>query len=73
MSNTPCNEALAGTLIDRFDDLFDPRSGWGMTTDLGWSSSALASDFDYLTSLSSFTLCCVGLDFCSFTPWGMGT
>ncbi len=48
---------LGGRLvIDRFDDLFDPRSGWGFTTDLGWSSSALASDFDYLTSLSNLKL-----------------
>ena len=48
---------LGGRLvINRFDDLFDPRSGWGFTTDLGWSSSALGSDFDYLTSLSNLKL-----------------
>ncbi len=44
------------TVVDRFDDLFDPRGGWGLTSDLGWSTSALGSDFNYLSWLSNFSL-----------------
>jgi len=46
----------ARTVIDRFDNLFDPRRGYGLTSDLGWSSSALGSDFNYLSWLSNFSL-----------------
>jgi translocation and assembly module TamA len=44
------------TIIDRFDNLFDPRSGYGLTSDLGWSTSALGSDFNYISWLSNFSL-----------------
>jgi outer membrane protein assembly factor BamA len=44
------------TVIDRFDNLFDPRRGYGLTSDLGWSSSAVGSDFNYLSWLSNFSL-----------------
>lgn len=44
------------TVIDRFDSLFDPRSGFGLTSDLGWSSSAVGSDLEYLSWLTNFTL-----------------
>jgi len=42
------------TVIDRLDNLFDPRSGWALTSDLGWSGQATGSDFDYLSSLTNF-------------------
>jgi outer membrane protein assembly factor BamA len=44
------------TVIDRFDSLFDPRSGFGLTSDLGWSSSAVGSDLEYMSWLTNFTL-----------------
>jgi outer membrane protein assembly factor BamA len=44
------------TVIDRFDSLFDPRSGWGLTSDLGWSSSVVGSDLEYMSWLTNFTL-----------------
>ena len=44
------------TVIDRFDSLFDPRSGFGLTSDLGWSSSIVGSDLEYMSWLTNFTL-----------------
>jgi outer membrane protein assembly factor BamA len=44
------------TIVDRFDNLFDPRGGYGLTSDLGWSTSALGSDFNYLSWLSNFSV-----------------
>jgi len=44
------------TVIDRFDSLFDPRSGFGLTSDLGWSSSVVGSDLEYMSWLTNFTL-----------------
>jgi outer membrane translocation and assembly module TamA len=44
------------TVVDRFDNLFDPRSGYGLTSDLGWSSSAVGSDLEYVSWLTNFTL-----------------
>ena len=43
-------------VIDRFDYLFDPRRGWGLTTDLGWSGAAIGSDLEYVSWLSGFSL-----------------
>jgi outer membrane protein assembly factor BamA len=42
------------TVVDRFDNLFDPRRGYGLTTDLGWSSENFGSDLDYVSWLSNF-------------------
>ena len=44
------------TVVDRFDNLFDPRSGYGLTSDLGWSSSAIGSDLEYVSWLTNFNL-----------------
>jgi translocation and assembly module TamA len=46
----------ARTVIERFDYLFDPRSGWGLTSDLGWSGEAIGSDLEYVSWLSGFSL-----------------
>jgi len=46
----------ARTIIDRFDYLFDPRSGWGLTSDVGWSGEAIGSDLEYVSWLSGFSL-----------------
>ena len=46
----------ARTIIERFDYLFDPRSGWGMTSDIGWSGKAIGSDLEYVSWLSGFSL-----------------
>jgi outer membrane protein assembly factor BamA len=46
----------ARTVIERFDDLFDPRSGWGLTSDLGWSGEVIGSDLEYVSWLSGFSL-----------------
>jgi translocation and assembly module TamA len=43
-------------VIDRFDYLFDPRRGWGLTTDLGWSGAAIGSDLEYVSWLSGLSL-----------------
>jgi len=43
-------------VIDKFDNLFDPRQGHSLTTDLGWSTEALGSDLDYVSWLSGFSL-----------------
>ncbi len=43
-------------VVDRFDNLFDPRTGYGLTSDLGWSLQALGSDLDYISWLSNFSL-----------------
>jgi len=37
----------ARTVVERFDDLFDPRRGWGLTSDLGWSGEVIGSDLEY--------------------------
>ncbi len=42
------------SVTSRYDNIFDPRSGWGMTSDLAWSSDAVGSDLEYLRWLSSF-------------------
>ncbi len=39
-----------------FDNLFDPRRGYGLTSDLGWSSQTFGSDLDYVSWLSNFSL-----------------
>ncbi len=44
------------TVVDRFDYIFDPRSGWGLTSDLGWSGEAIGSDLQYVSWLSGFSL-----------------
>ncbi len=44
------------TIIERFDDLFDPRDGWGLTSDIGWSGAAIGSDLEYVSWLSGFSL-----------------
>jgi outer membrane protein assembly factor BamA len=44
------------TVIERFDYLFDPRKGWGLTSDLGWSGGAIGSDLEYASWLSGFSL-----------------
>jgi hypothetical protein len=46
----------ARTIIERFDYLFDPRSGWGMTSDIGWSGEAIGSDLEYVSWFSGFSL-----------------
>jgi outer membrane protein assembly factor BamA len=46
----------ARAVVDRFDNLFDPRTGWSLATDLGWSGEAVGSDFEYLSSLTGFSL-----------------
>ncbi len=54
-------EIQVGTLgtravVDRFDYLFDPRRGWGLTSDIGWSGAAIGSDLYYVSWLSGFSL-----------------
>jgi len=44
------------TVVDHFDNLFDPRRGYGLTSDLGWSSQTFGSDLDYVSWLSNFSL-----------------
>ncbi len=44
------------TVVDSFDNLFDPRRGYGLTSDLGWSADAFGSDFNYVSWLTNFTL-----------------
>jgi outer membrane protein assembly factor BamA len=46
----------ARTVIERFDYLFDPRRGWGLTSDLGWSGEAIGSDLETVSWLSGFSL-----------------
>jgi translocation and assembly module TamA len=46
----------ARTVIERFDYLFDPRNGWGLTSDVGWSGEAIGSDLEYVSWLSGFSL-----------------
>jgi len=46
----------ARTIIERFDYLFDPRSGWGLTSDIGWSGEPIGSDLEYVSWLSGFSL-----------------
>jgi translocation and assembly module TamA len=42
------------TLLDRYDNLFDPKKGFGLTSDIGWSAEALGSDFEYVNWLTNF-------------------
>ncbi len=44
------------TVVDHFDNLFDPRGGYGLTSDLGWSSQTFGSDLDYVSWLSNFSV-----------------
>jgi translocation and assembly module TamA len=46
----------ARTIIERFDYLFDPRSGWGLTSDLGWSGEAIGSELEFVSWLTGFSL-----------------
>ena len=46
----------ARTIIDRFDNLFDPRRGYGLTSDIGWSADVVGSDFNYVSWLTNFTV-----------------
>jgi len=46
----------ARTVIENFDYLFDPRRGWGLTSDIGWSGELIGSDLEYLSWLSRFSL-----------------
>jgi outer membrane translocation and assembly module TamA len=55
----------ARTVVDRFDNLFDPRAGWAMTSDLGWSSQRVGSDFEYVSWLTNISL--------ALTPFGSAT
>jgi PAS domain S-box-containing protein len=41
---------------DRFDNPFDPRSGYSFVTDLGWSTSYLGSDVDTVQASASGSL-----------------
>jgi outer membrane protein assembly factor BamA len=41
---------------DRFDNPFDPRRGYGLVADLGWSTSYLGSDVDTLRAAPSASL-----------------
>jgi translocation and assembly module TamA len=38
-------------ILDRFDNPFDPRRGWGFTGDVGWSSSYFGSDLQTLRTV----------------------
>ena len=44
------------TVFDRFDNLFDPRSGWGLSSNFGWSGSAIGSELEHVTWLSGYRL-----------------
>ncbi len=44
------------TVVDRFDYLFDPRRGWGLTSDFGWSGTEIGSDLDYASWLTGYSL-----------------
>jgi len=41
---------------ERFDNPFDPRRGYGLTADLGWSSSYFGSDLDTLRGMANGSL-----------------
>jgi len=43
-------------VVERFDYLFDPRRGWGLTSDIGWSGETIGSDLEYVSWLSGFSL-----------------
>jgi translocation and assembly module TamA len=43
------------SVTDRFDNLFDPSSGFGLTSDIGWSSDAVGSDLEYVSWLTNFS------------------
>jgi outer membrane translocation and assembly module TamA len=43
----------AAGLHDRFDNPFDPRSGYSLVGDVGWSTSYLGSDLDTLRAAAS--------------------
>ena len=57
-------------MVDRFDYLFDPRSGWGLTSDLGWSDEAIGSDLQYVSWLSGLSL---ALEPMKGTTWHQAT
>ena len=42
------------TVVDRYDNLFDPRAGYSLTSDLGWSSGSIGSDLEYVSWLTNF-------------------
>jgi outer membrane protein insertion porin family len=44
------------TVVDRFDYLFDPRRGWGLTSDFGWSGEEIGSDLYYASWLTGYSL-----------------
>ncbi|MCG6950604.1 MAG: BamA/TamA family outer membrane protein [Acidobacteria bacterium] len=44
------------SVVDRFDFFFDPRKGWGLTSDFGWSGEAIGSELEYLSWLTGFGL-----------------
>jgi outer membrane protein assembly factor BamA len=58
------------TIVDRFDYLFDPRSGWGLTSDLGWSDETIGSDLQYVSWLSGLSL---ALEPMKGTTWHQAT
>jgi outer membrane protein assembly factor BamA len=47
---------------DRFDNPFDPRSGYSIVADVGWSSSYLGSDFDTVQAVVSGSLALAPVD-----------
>ena len=46
----------ARAVVERFDYLFDPRRGWGLTSDIGWSGEVIGSDLEYVSWLTGFSL-----------------
>ncbi|MEJ2581309.1 MAG: BamA/TamA family outer membrane protein [Acidobacteriota bacterium] len=44
------------SVVDRFDFFFDPREGWGLTSDFGWSGGTIGSELEYLSWLTGFGL-----------------
>jgi translocation and assembly module TamA len=42
--------------LDRFDNLFDPRQGYSLIGDVGWSSSYFGSELDTLRAMLSGSL-----------------
>jgi len=46
----------AATFVDRFDNPFDPRAGWAVVTDVGWTTSYLGSDVDTVQAALSGSL-----------------
>jgi outer membrane protein assembly factor BamA len=46
----------AAAFRDRFDNPFDPRSGYSLVGDVGWSTSYLGSDLDTLQAVAGASL-----------------